>query len=115
MIDEKLEHRISECGMGGSPESIEGALEELEYRDKNEEDPEGRMTDLLPAPEDDFEDEAVATETEDDYADESDADVDAADTGEDNEVDPVLDLDSASNMDGDLASHFGSSSSHRKD
>ncbi len=110
MIDEKLEHRISERGNGGSPESIEEALEELEYRDKNEEDPEGRMTDLLPFPEDDFEDEAVATETEDDYSDESDADVSAADTGEDNQVDLVLDVDSASNTDGDLASRFGNSS-----
>jgi hypothetical protein len=115
VIDEKLEHGISELGSGSSPESIEEALEELEYRDKNEEDPERRMTDLLPAPEDDFEDETVATETEDDYSDKSDADVDSTDTGEDNQVDPVLDLDSASNTDGDLASHFGSSSNHRKD
>ena len=110
MIDEKSEDGISERGTDGSPMSIEAALEELEYRDKNEEDPEGRMTDLLPAPEDDFEDEAVATETEDDYSDESDADVSAADTGDDNQVDPVLDLDSASNTDGDLASRFGSNS-----
>ena len=56
-------------------DGVEAALEEQEYRDKNEEDPEGRMTDLLPAPEDDFEDEAIATETEDDYSDESDADI----------------------------------------
>jgi hypothetical protein len=103
MTDEK-----SEYGIGGLPESIEEALEELEYRDKNEEDPDGRMTDLLPAPEDDFDDEVVATETEDDYSDESDADVDAAETGEDNQIDPVQDLDAASNTEGDLASRFGS-------
>lgn len=66
MIDERAER-----GRGGLPESIE----ELKYRDRNEEDPAGRMTDLLPAPDDDFEDEAVATETEDDYSDESDADI----------------------------------------
>ena len=76
MIDERAER-----GRGGLPESIVEALEELEYRDKNEEDPAGRMTDLLPAPGDDFEDEAVATETEDDYSDESDADVAPDDAG----------------------------------
>nr|WP_309696493.1 hypothetical protein [Armatimonas sp.] len=101
-----MEHRISERGTGSSPESIEEALEELEYRDKNEEDPDGRMTDLLPAPEDDFEDEAVATETEDDYSDESDADVNAVGTGKDNQVDPALDVDSASNTDGDRDFHL---------
>lgn len=111
MIDKKSEDGISERGTDGSPMSIEVALEELEYRDKNEEDPEGRMTDMLPFPEDDFEDEAVATETEDDYSDESDADVSAADTGEDNQVD----VDSASNTDGDLASRFGSHIGHQKD
>jgi hypothetical protein len=76
VIDERLER-----GRGGLPESIEEAIEELDYRDENEEDPEGRMTDLLPAPDDDFEDEAVATETEDDYSDESDADVAPDDAG----------------------------------
>ena len=96
MTDEKPELGIDDLPMGN-----EVALEELESRDKNEEDPEGRMTDLLPAPEDDFEDEAVATETEDDYSDESDADVDASDTGEDSFVDLVLDIDSASNTDGE--------------
>ena len=38
MIDEKSEPSISEHGIDGSPRSIEEALEELEYRDKNEED-----------------------------------------------------------------------------
>lgn len=77
MIDERAER-----GTGGLPESIEEAIEELDYRDKNEEDPAGRMTDLLPAPDDDFEDEAVATETEDDYSDESDANVAPDDAGD---------------------------------
>lgn len=46
-----------------------------DLRDPQEEDSEGRMTDLLPEPDEDFDDEAVATETEDDYDDESDAEV----------------------------------------
>ena len=46
-----------------------------ERRDPDEEDPDGRMTDLLPPPDEDFDDEAIATETEDDYSDESDAEI----------------------------------------
>ena len=101
MVDEK-----SNLGIDDAALSIEAALEEAEHRDRNEEDPDGRMIDLLPAPEDDFEDEAVATETEDDYSDESDADVNAVDTGKDNQVDPALDVDSASNTDGDRDFHL---------
>lgn len=110
MIDEK-----SERGGAGLPESLEAVLDEPQYRDKNEEDPDGRMTDLLPAPEDDFEDEAVATETEDDYSDESDAEVDAEETGLENLVESEVEVNVTSNTEGDLASHFGRDSSHRRD
>ena len=53
----------------------ENRLIDEETRDPKEEDPDGRMTDLLPPPGEDFDDEAIATETEDDYSDESDAEI----------------------------------------
>ncbi|MGC4043933.1 MAG: hypothetical protein QM758_09060 [Armatimonas sp.] len=110
MIDEQPER-----GVENLPETIEAAIDVPQNRDKDEEDPDGRMTDLLPAPEDDFEDEAVATETEDDYSDESDAEVETEETGVDNPVETELEVNVTSNTDGDLASHFGNGSSHRKD
>jgi len=110
VIDEKPER-----GVDGLPESIEEVLEAPQNRDKNEEDPDGRMTDLLPGPEDDFEDEAVATETEDDYSDESDAEVDAEGTGLEDLEEPEPEVNVTSNTDGNLAAHLGSGSSHRND
>lgn len=110
MIDEK-----SERDAAGSPESVEVALKGPKYRDKNEEDPDGRMTDLLPAPEDDFEDEAVATETEDDYSDESDAEVETEETGVENPADPEVEVNVTSNTEEDRTSHFGSGSNRRRD